>query len=297
MDFLLYYPERVQIVAICVIFCLPSVLGLYIVRRSVSLEWLQANHEVAGFTFGIVGAFYGLLLAFVIVASWERYGQANQEVQTEAISLVELYRLASDLGEPARSSLQHSIRDYLHNMIRVWPQMANGTYDFRKDPNNALAMWHIVSAYVQKSDREGLILDKSLDQLDEITDGASLRYAYYSENLPSMVWMIIYIGCVIVIGFSYFFGAKNFGAQIVMVSVFAALLGLTILAILELSHPYEGNQTVSIAPVTHALQQLDIIDRSLAVEQSRAATAAAHALVTAPRDNPPQKGVQPKTRG
>jgi hypothetical protein len=38
-----------------------------------TLERLKQNQEVAGFTFGVIGAFYGLLLAFVIVAAWERF--------------------------------------------------------------------------------------------------------------------------------------------------------------------------------------------------------------------------------
>ena len=53
-----------------VVFSGLSVLGLYIVRILVPLATLKKNHEVAGFTFGVLGAFYGLLLAFVIVAAW-----------------------------------------------------------------------------------------------------------------------------------------------------------------------------------------------------------------------------------
>lgn len=59
-----------QIVTVTVVFSGLSVLGLYIVRILVPLATLKKNHEVAGFTFGVLGAFYGLLLAFVIVAAW-----------------------------------------------------------------------------------------------------------------------------------------------------------------------------------------------------------------------------------
>jgi hypothetical protein len=39
------------------IFCPASVLGLYLVRLWVPIETLKKNHEVAGFTFGVVGLF------------------------------------------------------------------------------------------------------------------------------------------------------------------------------------------------------------------------------------------------
>jgi uncharacterized membrane protein YdcZ (DUF606 family) len=49
--------------------------------------------------------------------------------------------------------------------------------------------------------------------------------------------MVIYAGLFITIGFSYFFGLETFFSQALMCAVFSALLGLTILAILELAHP------------------------------------------------------------
>src|SRR5579859_7471487 len=90
MDFLLYWPIWGQIVFVLVVFSGLSVLGLYVVRRLVPLAKLKENHEVAGFTFGVVGAFYGLLLAFVIVAAWERFDRANEQVQSEGMALISL---------------------------------------------------------------------------------------------------------------------------------------------------------------------------------------------------------------
>ena len=63
MDFLLYWTTWEQIIFVMVAFSTISVFGLYLVRILVPLERLKQNHEVAGFTFGVIGAFYGLLLA------------------------------------------------------------------------------------------------------------------------------------------------------------------------------------------------------------------------------------------
>src|SRR5262249_14977384 len=48
---------------------LASVVGLLLVRRVVPLHVLQEQHEVAGVTFAVIGGFYGIVLAFVLVAS------------------------------------------------------------------------------------------------------------------------------------------------------------------------------------------------------------------------------------
>ncbi len=57
---------------------------------------------------------------------------------------------------------------------------------------------------------------------------------------------------LITIGFSYFFGGDIFRAQVVMCLFFSILLGMTILAILELAHPYQGVVTISDEPFRHA---------------------------------------------
>jgi hypothetical protein len=262
MDFLLYLSTVEQIVIVTVVFSGLSVLGLYIVRILVPLETLKKNHEVAGFTFGVLGAFYGLLLAFVIVAAWERFDRANANVQEEGVALISLYRLSKGYSAPTGSDLQHAIRAYTHRLIDAeWPDMANSNFASIDDSVGTLSLWQIVATYKPEDSRRSLLLDKSFDQLSKLTEETSLRYLYSKENLPSVVWLVIYAGLFITIGFSYFFGLETFFSQALMCAVFSALLGLTILAILELAHPYQGSVVVSSQPLQYALSRMDDMDK------------------------------------
>jgi len=262
MDFLLYLSTVEQIVIVTVVFSGLSVLGLYIVRILVPLETLKKNHEVAGFTFGVLGAFYGLLLAFVIVAAWERFDRANANVQEEGVALISLYRLSKGYSAPTGSDLQHAIRAYTNRLIDVeWPDMANSKFASIDDSVGTLSLWQIVATYKPEDSRRSLLLDKSFDQLSKLTEETSLRYLYSKENLPSVVWLVIYAGLFITIGFSYFFGLETFFSQALMCAVFSALLGLTILAILELAHPYQGSVVVSSQPLQYALSRMDDMDK------------------------------------
>src|SRR3984957_20153423 len=78
-----------------------------------------------------------------------------------------------------------------------------------------------------------------------LSDARRLRYVYYSEDLPAVIWIVIYVGCVITLGFSYFFSTRLFRSQAIMSATFAAIIGLTILAISELATPYQGAVVVS----------------------------------------------------
>src|SRR5690348_441836 len=262
MDFLLYWSTWEQIIFVLVVFSSVSVSGLYLVRLLVPLERLRQNHEVAGFTFGVVGAFYGLLLAFVIVAAWERFDQAEAEVQDEGAALTSLYMLSEGFTGPVAAQMQQAIRTYTRKLIEVdWPDMANYRYASIEHSMDPLVLWQMVTNYKSENSRQEMLVDKSFDQLTGLSKGNSLRDQYSRENLPSVMWMVIYFGLLNTIGFSYFFGLETFRSQALMCAIFSSMLGLTITAILELAHPYQGAVTVSDLPLRFALMRMDDMDK------------------------------------
>jgi hypothetical protein len=262
MSFILYCSTGVQIAIILTVFSTVSVLGLYIVRVLVPLERLKQNHEVAGFTFGVLGAFYGLLLAFVIVAAWERFDRADEKVRSEALAATSLYRLAKGFTPPLNQELEQAVRAYVRHIIDVeWPEMAASINGRPEDMVGVLGLWAIVTNYHATDPHQEMLVDKSFDQLEQMSNDRSFRYMYQRENFPSVVWLVIYTGLLITIGFSYFFGLEKFKSQALMCAIFADLLGLTILAIVELAHPYQGTVVVSKAPFEFALARMHEMDK------------------------------------
>jgi hypothetical protein len=255
MDFLLYWGTAAQIAFVVIVFGGGSVLGLYVVRRLVPLDRLQKNHEIASVTFGVLGAFYGLMLAFVIVATWERFNDANNNTHEEATALESLFKLGSAFSEPMSTRLDAAVMQYTRTVVYdEWPQMARKNY--KSDKIGAHKLWSVVLSYHPADTREQLLMDKSIDELKEISETRSQRLLFYDDDLPSVVWIVIYLGCLITIGFGYFFGGHVFSAQMTMCLLFSILLGMTILAILELAHPYQGTVVISDQPFRYALARM-----------------------------------------
>ena len=103
-------------------------IGLMILFRTrMGPDRLALNNEVAGFKFAVVGVFYAVLLAFVVVAVWEDYRDTEGAVRNEAKALVDLhqasYALPQDVGDTVRKHLvsyTEQVRD------REWLAMGKG---------------------------------------------------------------------------------------------------------------------------------------------------------------------------
>ncbi len=244
MDFIDSFSTTTQSIIVVLVFSGLTVAGLYFVRSRVSPQQLKEDHDVAGFTFSVVGAFYGVILAFVIVAVWQRFERANEKAQDESLALSNLYNLSGGLDQPTRDELQAALHTYATNVVdREFKQMSENKYTLSMHDENVL--WHLLLKYSPANSQQQTFLDKSVDQMAALSDARRLRYVYYSEDLPAVIWVVIYVGCVITLGFSYFFSTRLFRSQAIMSATFAAIIGLTILAISELATPYQGAVVVS----------------------------------------------------
>ncbi len=60
-----------------------AMLGPVLVRRRYPLSLLVKNNEIAGFKFATIGVIYAVILAFAIVAVWEKFSDAELRVLQE----------------------------------------------------------------------------------------------------------------------------------------------------------------------------------------------------------------------
>ncbi|MBW8826306.1 MAG: DUF4239 domain-containing protein [Acidobacteria bacterium] len=81
-----------------------AVVGTLLVRKRLP-SWVSgADNDVAGVLLGVVGGVYGIMLAFVIVALWESFQDAERTVTTEATEVSQLYRVPRRRSMPRPSA-------------------------------------------------------------------------------------------------------------------------------------------------------------------------------------------------
>ena len=144
----------------------------------------------------------------------------------------------------APSSIRSSSNTRTGSIDKEWPEMADNTFQGGKV--GAHELWATVLAYhptgQPRANADGQV-DRPAQPHQPGAQPSGLTTT--KQDLPSVVWTVIYLGCLMTIGFSYFFGSNVFRAQVLMCGFFSILLGMTILAILELAHPYQGVVTIS----------------------------------------------------
>jgi hypothetical protein len=217
-----------------------ATLAPVLVRRRVTTERLRINNEVAGFTFAIVGVLYAVLLAFAVIVVWEKFNEAEHAAAQEAGAAAILYRLAHGIGGEPGIALRDSLTVYLRAAVEEdWPAMEQGRFSHKA--TRALDMtYEALLAFAPGDGRATALFNEALRQLDGMTEARRTRIVLASGAVPSILWVVLYVGAALTIGYTLFFGTENLRVQALMTGILSFLIFSVLLVIVAVDHPYAG---------------------------------------------------------
>ena len=209
------------------------------IRRKFGLEKLAKNNEIAGFKFATVGVIYAVLLAFAVIVVWEKFNEAQNVVADEAGATAALFRYAAG-EEPEATNLKKALVSYLKTTIeKEWPAMS-----LESESHEAtLALDHLYStalALNQLPTRNTADMSEVFRQIDNVT-AARRSWLHLATGLvPNVIWMVLFLGAGLTVGFTLFFGSENLTAQVSMTGVLSLLVTMGLVVILSIDHPFTG---------------------------------------------------------
>lgn len=254
--FLTTAPLWVSITLLVALPTLVAMAGPIVVRRYVSLDTLRTNNEVAGFKFATVGVLYAVLLAFVIIAVWEKFSDAELDVSREAGAAAAIYRLVDGIeGEPGLT-LRKGMTAYLESaMTEDWAAMEKS--EASSATTRALDnLYAAALAYKPTDQRSVAVLSEILRQLSVMTEARRARLIKAAGIVPAIIWMVLFGGAALTIGFTFFFGTRNLPAQSMMTGALALLILSGLLVIVSIDRPFAGAvklEPIAIVEVLHDL--------------------------------------------
>jgi protein-S-isoprenylcysteine O-methyltransferase Ste14 len=231
---------------------LAAVIGLTLVQRLVPAATRKEHNDVAGFIYAALGVIYAVLLALVVIAVWEEFGRARVTVEAEANALAEIFWLAHPLPEPERHQLQELARSYAEEVVdEEWPLMEQGRTPMMGDTRATPRGWVLIDdiratlqGYEPRSEAGQALYAEGLDQVQRLADARRTRLVVAEESIPTVLWVVLVVGGVVAVGFTYLFGLENTGAHALMVASLAGVIALVLFTIAALDHPFSGGARI-----------------------------------------------------
>jgi Protein of unknown function (DUF4239) len=245
--------------------CLAAVLGLALVQRLVPTAIRQEQNDVAGFIYAVVGVIYAVLLALVVIATWEEFGRARVTVEAEANALAEIFWLAHRLPEPEGRELQELCQSYAEEVVNVgFPLMAQGrtpSLDSSQQSSRAWILIDDIRASLQEVEPRSVagqeLYAEGLDQVQRLADARRMRLVMAEESLPAVLWIVLIVGGIVAVGFAYLFGMENTWAHALMVGSLAGVISLVLFTIGAMDHPFSGAARVGPEAFELVLQRFE----------------------------------------
>jgi len=219
---------------------LVAVVGLLWVQRLVPSDRREGQNDVAGFIYAVLGVAYAVLLAFVVFAVWQDYEAAQTNVESEAHELAGVYFLASQLPEPERTRVQDLARFYARVVVEEeWPMMERGQTSPRADSLVRQLRSELLQ-FDPRTEGEQVLYERGLTQLHDATDARRERLLEVREGIPNLLWVVLVVGGVITVSFTYLFGLKSNLAHALMVAALTLLICGILFTIGEFNNPFSG---------------------------------------------------------
>ena len=253
MQFLLNLPSPVSFFIISAITTSFALGGLYLVRRKYPPDVLKDNHEVAAIIFNAFGLFYGVMVAFVVFVTWSGYDEATKNLQMEASEALDLFHSAESFPDPAKKIIQQGLRDYVASVYNDEVQrMSQGEIGVYSGGAHA-SLRTLFSQMDATSIPNRELYAESLRCLNNLAQYRRMRIFAGNDTVPPVIWLVLLVGGVFAVSYTFFFGMKNIKAQYLLTTTLTVMISSILFLIYVLDHPFTGTSKVSLEPLRQAM--------------------------------------------
>jgi hypothetical protein len=197
----------------------------------------------------VVGTAYMVILAFVFFVAFESYHTARADAEAEATATLAMFHTTFPFGPTERARLQKQVVCYAREVIAdEWPSMSHGTTSAVVD-KRVTAMETTASRIRVEGENQVAAYEHwfALDQERRV--GRQGRIAQASGLVPTVLWLILIVGAVVVIaGVGFFADVREprFTQAAMMISIVVIVVS-GLLMVRFFDRPYE-DKSGSIKP-------------------------------------------------
>ncbi|HEY2225175.1 DUF4239 domain-containing protein [Actinomycetospora sp.] len=225
-----------------------------ILRRYWSALREGDHNEVAGFIIAIVGVIYAVLLAFVVIVSWEQFTSAADTVGQEASTLRTIQRTGVAFPGDARERIRADVVTYARTVIDIeWPAMARGEPGSPQVAAVLDRMSADLASLPADTPARAEFVGAESERFNDLVTERSSRLDYVGQGLPGVLWGALVVGAVVTIGFAMIFAMTSPLLQTLMTASLAVLIGVLLFVAVAIDQPFVGDVAVTPRPFERVL--------------------------------------------
>lgn len=231
-----------------------GVCSVFASRKFIGHDFLRRHNEITAPVHAAISVMYAVLVGFVIIATWEQYNEAEEVIVTEANQIFALNRDFSNMAAVYRDRVDSSLSSYTKTVVDVeWKMMMAGSMDNFNNRSYEI-LWKQMGTINPQDDSERMWIEKAVDRLNKLDEARGERIMLVERHIPTMMWMFLIAGGVIVILFTSLFGSETLSMSLITNIPLAMIIGFMLYLINELDYPFDGNLRIHDEAFRHVLE-------------------------------------------
>src|SRR5215472_19220656 len=182
-----------------------AILFLLLVNRTSTAPARRESNDFTGAVVAVIGTTYAVILAFTLSGVWSMFQQAQANVEQEANSLVNIWRIATQLQDSNAKQIQDLCVRYVDNTLgREWPLMEKEQMTPEGD-EMINQLWKLAGESQAHAQPDAIAAYQLMEELRGLTQYRRLRVMQSREHLPGILWAVLIAGGIITVAASMFF--------------------------------------------------------------------------------------------
>ena len=237
-----------------------ALAGQALVVRLEPLHIRVADNTALGTIYPALYVLYALSLAFALFTVWGEYREAQRTTDTEADTVADLHHLAKQFPEPERHQIQDLSHSYAQAVIvKEWPLLGQGLASRRSSHAQALAdeLVQTVEDFEPTTSADQIHYTQALTLVQDFDDARELRLLESHQGIPTIMWVVLLVGGVLTISFTFFFGMEAIWLHRASIAALTVLVVLILFTIHRIEYPFTGDIRVTPADFESALHRME----------------------------------------
>jgi hypothetical protein len=187
----------------------------------------------------VVGIFFGLFAAFMIVNAWNGYNSLDDAIRKESLSLRNIFLLSLALKDdiPAFNNLKTCMLDYTKSVLDAyWKELT------KIDETNAkfIQFFKILQEFNPDTEKAHTIYNNMNEELRVASTHRSNVLSLIAARTPKVLWIfVIVLSFILILSFMIVNFSNQWLATLVITMVSIAV-AFVIVVIYDISYPFKG---------------------------------------------------------